>query len=49
MKTAVPNTAEQTFDAVNIDHDAEPSSEAEMEKRLSMIPATKSIIETMRS
>ena len=48
-KTAVPNTTEQTFDAVKRDCDANPSSEAEVEKRLSIRPMTNRRIETMRS
>jgi hypothetical protein len=49
MKITVPNTAEQTFDAVKRDLDAGPSSEADIEKRLSVRPATKRRIERMRS
>jgi hypothetical protein len=49
MSTTVPNTTEQTFDAVKRDWDAHPLSEAEIEKRLSTRPATKRRMETMRS
>jgi hypothetical protein len=49
MSTTIPNTTEQTPDAVKRDCDADPSSEAEIEKRLSMRPATKRRIEIMRS
>jgi hypothetical protein len=49
MKTTIPNTTEQTPDAVKRNREAAPSSEAEIEKRLSMRPATKRRIETMRS
>ena len=49
MKTTIPNTTEQTPDAVKSECEADPSSEAEIEKRLSMRPATKRRIETMRS
>jgi hypothetical protein len=50
MKTTIPNTTEQTPDAVKRNREADdPSSEAEIAKRLSMRPATKRRIETMRS
>jgi hypothetical protein len=49
MMTTIPNTIEQTPDAVKRDRDADPSSEAEIEKRLSMRPITKRRIETMRN
>ena len=49
MKTTVPNTTEQTFDAVKRECDADPSSAAEVEKRLSTRPATNRRIETIRS
>jgi hypothetical protein len=49
MRTTVPNTAEQILDAVKREWEAHPSSEAEMEKRLSTSPATKRRIEMIRS
>jgi hypothetical protein len=49
MRTMNPNTIEQIFDAVKSESDADPSSEPEIEKRLSMRPATKRRMETMRS
>jgi hypothetical protein len=49
MRTTVPNTTEQTFDAVKRDCDAHPSSDAEIENKLSTRPATKRRMETMRS
>ena len=49
MRTTVPNTTEHTFDAVKRDHDADPSSEAEIEKRLSIRPITNRRMEMMRS
>ena len=49
MKTTVPNTTEQTLDAVKREWAAHPSSEAEIEKRLSTSPATKRKMEMMRS
>jgi hypothetical protein len=49
MKITVPNTTEQTSEAVKRERDADPSSEAEIEKRLSMSPATKRRMDTIRS
>jgi hypothetical protein len=49
MKTTVPNTTEQTLDAVKRAWEAHPSSKAEMEKRLSTSPATKRRMDMMRS
>jgi hypothetical protein len=49
IRTTVPNTAEQTVDATESDLAAPPSSEAEIENRLSISPATKSRIDMMRS
>jgi hypothetical protein len=49
MRTTVPNTTVQTFDAVKREWEAHPSSEAEMEKRLSTKPATKRRIEMIKS
>jgi ribosome-binding protein aMBF1 (putative translation factor) len=49
VKTTIPNTTEQTPDAVKRNREADPSSEAEIAKRLSMRPATKRRIETMSS
>jgi hypothetical protein len=49
MKTTMPNTTEQTFDAVKREWDAHPSSESEVAKRLSTRPATNRRMEMMRS
>jgi hypothetical protein len=49
MKMTIPNTTEQTPDAVKRNRDADPSSEAEIEKRLSIRPMTNKSIEMMRS
>jgi hypothetical protein len=49
MNTTMPNTTEQTFDAVKRDWDAHPSREPEMEKRLSTRPATNRRMEMISS
>ena len=49
IKTTVPNTTEQTLDAVKRDWEADPLREAEMENKLSTRPVMNRRMEMIRS